>query len=159
MVNLLYRPCHAKKNAFEHAQNAQIQRILRMRKVSSGPWLSVHSVVSDDSISGQWRPWWDCADAQAGLGFRCPHMPEDTFSHGVDHIHSYDLVRANSRIHFYFLFIYFFQPLSIYFTSEATCFDFANKSYIYSLTGNWKHFKMYKMQIATLLLELYFIKA
>ena len=25
----------------------------------------------------------DCADAQADLGFCCPHMPEDTFSHGA----------------------------------------------------------------------------
>ena len=24
-----------------------------------------------------------CADAQADLGLRCPHMPEDTVSHGV----------------------------------------------------------------------------
>ena len=42
----------------------------------------IHSVVLNDSSSGQWRPWSDCADAQADLGLRCPHMPEDTFSQG-----------------------------------------------------------------------------
>ena len=44
------------------------------------------AVVSHYSDSGQWRPWSDCADAQADLGLRCPHMPEDTFSHGAAHI-------------------------------------------------------------------------
>ena len=37
------------------------------------------------SVSGQWRPWSGCVDAQAGLGLCCPHMPEDTFSHGATH--------------------------------------------------------------------------
>ena len=40
-----------------------------------------HSIVSNESVSGQWRPWSDCADGQADLGIRCPHMPEYTFSH------------------------------------------------------------------------------
>ena len=43
----------------------------------------IHTVVSNDSDSGQWRPWSDCADAQADLGLRCPHMPKDTFSQGA----------------------------------------------------------------------------
>ena len=34
----------------------------------------IHSVVSNDSVSGQRRPWSDCADAQADLGLRCPDM-------------------------------------------------------------------------------------
>ena len=34
------------KCTFEHAQNAQIQIILRMRKVSSGPLLSIHTLGS-----------------------------------------------------------------------------------------------------------------
>ena len=42
----------------------------------------VHSVVSSDYVSGQWGPWADCAHARADLGLHCPHMPEDTFSHG-----------------------------------------------------------------------------
>ena len=33
-------------------------------------------------VSGQWRPWSDCADAQSDQGLRCSHTPEDTFSHG-----------------------------------------------------------------------------
>ena len=40
-----------RKSAFEHAQNAQIQIILRIRKVLSGvcsPF--IHSVVSDDCL-------------------------------------------------------------------------------------------------------------
>ena len=43
----------------------------------------IHSIVSNDSVRGKRRPWSDCADAQADLGLRCPHMLEDTFSHGV----------------------------------------------------------------------------
>ena len=39
----------------------------------------IHSIVSNDSVSGQRRPWSDCADAQADLGIRCPHMPETSF--------------------------------------------------------------------------------
>ena len=36
-------------------------------------------IDSNDSVSGQWRSWSDCADAQADLGLPCPHMPEDAF--------------------------------------------------------------------------------
>ena len=46
-------------------------------------WYIICSIVSNDSGSGLWRPWSDCADAQADLGLRCPHLPEDTFSHGA----------------------------------------------------------------------------
>ena len=45
----------------------------------------LHSVVSNDSVSGQGKPWSDCADAQADMGLRCPHMPEDKFPHGAAH--------------------------------------------------------------------------
>ena len=43
----------------------------------------IHSVVSNDSVSGQWRPWSDCADAQADLGLHCPFMSKDMFPHGA----------------------------------------------------------------------------
>ena len=33
------------------------------------------SIVPNNCVSGQQRPWSDCADAQADLGLRCPHMP------------------------------------------------------------------------------------
>ena len=76
-------PCQT-KTVFEHAQNVRIHIILRMRKVSAGICSPlIHSVVSNDSGSGQRRPWSDCADAQADLGLRCPHMLEDMFSHGT----------------------------------------------------------------------------
>ena len=39
----------------------------------------IHSVVSNNSVNGQRRPWSDCADAQADLGRHCPHMPESFF--------------------------------------------------------------------------------
>ena len=76
-----------RKWAFERAKTAQIQIILRMRKVSYGSLLSIHtiSVVSNDSVSEQGRPGSDSADAQAGLGLRCPNMPEDTFPHSSVH--------------------------------------------------------------------------
>ena len=60
-----------------NAQISQIQIILRMR---------LWSVVSNDSLSGQWGPCSDCVDAQADLGLRCPYMPVETFSHDPAHI-------------------------------------------------------------------------
>ena len=41
---------------------------------------SIPSVVSNVSVIGQRRPWSDCADAQADLGLRCPHLAEDVFA-------------------------------------------------------------------------------
>ena len=57
-----------------------------MIKVPYGHFLSmIHSIVSFDSVSGQRRPCSDCADAQADLGLRWPHMPKDAFSHSAAH--------------------------------------------------------------------------
>ena len=47
--------------------------------------IQIHSIVSYDSVSGQRRPRSDCADAQADLGLRCSHVPEDMFSHDAAH--------------------------------------------------------------------------
>ena len=38
--------CVKGKRAFEHAQNAQIQMIMRMRNASSGSLLSIHEFFS-----------------------------------------------------------------------------------------------------------------
>ena len=46
----------------------------------------IHIVVSNNSVSGQWRPWSDCADAQADLGLRTPYMLEDTFSYNATYV-------------------------------------------------------------------------
>ena len=46
----------------------------------------INSIVSNDSCSGQRRPWSVCADAQSDLGHRCLHMPEGTVSHGATHM-------------------------------------------------------------------------
>ena len=46
----------------------------------------IHSVVSNDSVSGQRTSFSDRAGTQADQGLRCPYMPEDTFSHGAAHI-------------------------------------------------------------------------
>ena len=45
--------------------------------------LFIHSIVSNDSVSDD-----EGLDqtAQADLGLRCPHMPEDTFSHAAAHL-------------------------------------------------------------------------
>ena len=51
-----------------------------------GPLLSIHSLVSNDSVRRQWKPWSDCADAHDDLGLRCPHMLEDMFSHLAVHM-------------------------------------------------------------------------
>ena len=42
--------------------------------------------MSFNSGSGQQRPCSDCADAQADLRLRCPHMPKDTLSLGASQI-------------------------------------------------------------------------
>ena len=48
----------------------------------------IHSLVSNDSVSGQWRPWSDCANAQADLGLHCLRMSGGTFSHAASQIMS-----------------------------------------------------------------------
>ena len=47
--------------------------------------LFIQSLISNDSVSGQWRLWSDCTDAQSNQGLLCPHMPGDTFSHAKYH--------------------------------------------------------------------------
>ena len=76
--------CAMRKCTFEHVQNAQIQ-IHSMHAQSHLGICSplIYSIVFNDSVSWQRRSWSDCADTQADLGLRCPHMPEDTFSIGV----------------------------------------------------------------------------
>ena len=46
----------------------------------------IHSIQSSGSVSGQWRPWSDCEDAQSDLGLRCLHMLEDMILHGTAYI-------------------------------------------------------------------------
>ena len=48
-----------------------------------------HSSLSNDSVWVQRRPWSECANVQVDLGYRCPHMPEDTFLHGAAQILPY----------------------------------------------------------------------
>ena len=62
------------------------------------PFIVHSSVVSTDSVSGQWRPWSDCADAQADLGLRSPHMPDDPFSHCAANIRKEPLCQAKSEV-------------------------------------------------------------
>ena len=40
----------------------------------------IHSIVSNYSVSGQRKPWSDCADAQSDLGLLCPHMLRHVFA-------------------------------------------------------------------------------
>ena len=39
----------------------------------------IHSVISNDSVNRKGRPWSDCANAQADLGFHCPQCPKTRF--------------------------------------------------------------------------------
>ena len=52
-----------------------------MRKVSSGHFLSINSFYSALLADSEGPD--QTAKAQSDLGLRCPHMPEDTVSHGV----------------------------------------------------------------------------
>ena len=78
-----YLPGRVKRNsAFEHVQMRRRRSYCACAKYNPGlcsPF--VCSVISNGSVMGQWRPWSDCADAQADLGLLCPHMPKDMFSH------------------------------------------------------------------------------
>ena len=64
-------------------------------------------VISNDSVSRQWRPWLDCIDAQAGLGLHC--WPKNTFSYGLTHIISKlthcILNRLSHNIYFNFRYV------------------------------------------------------
>ena len=71
------------KGIFEQAQNAQNTDLSRAC-AKSHPGIcspAIHSVVSSESVGGQRIPRSDCADAQADLGLRSPHLLEDIFSH------------------------------------------------------------------------------
>ena len=46
----------------------------------------IHYVISGESVGGERQPKTDCANAQAGLGFRCPHLSEEMSSHDAAHI-------------------------------------------------------------------------
>ena len=83
--------------------NMRSQIILRMRKVSSGLLLSIHTFCSIQ---------WFCLrtvkvlirlrDTQAVLGLRCQYMPRDTFSDGAVHGHTGQRNFTGQGIHFFF---------------------------------------------------------
>ena len=75
------------KQCLWNTQKAQNQLICTWAKYHQDLCSSfVHSAVSNDSVSWQGRPWSDCAEAQSDLGLRCPHMPEEIFSHDAANI-------------------------------------------------------------------------
>ena len=68
-----------------------IHIILQMLKVVSGICSPLkYSVVSNDSVLGEWRSWLDCANVQSlkqsDLGLNFPHVPGDMFSHDAAHL-------------------------------------------------------------------------
>ena len=54
----------------------------------------------------------DRADARSDLGLRCPHMPEDTFSHVETHIINTGLHHSGGILFFFIFLFYFFFHLS-----------------------------------------------
>ena len=48
------------------------------------------------ALSGKLRPWSDCANAQADIGIRRPHMPEDVFLNDASHI---QIAKKNHHMH------------------------------------------------------------
>ena len=75
------------------ASSKNVCKIHRFK--SSCAWVKYHpsfcspfiqSVLCNDSVSGQWRPWTDFMDAQADLSLHSLHMPKDKFfSYGTAH--------------------------------------------------------------------------
>ena len=45
----------------------------------------IHSIASNDSVSGQQMPWSDCTSGQSDLGLCCLCMSKGTFLHGAAH--------------------------------------------------------------------------
>ena len=87
------------KGVLEHAQNARTHIYPAHAQSQLGICsLLERSIVPIDSFSSQWRPWSDCAYAQADRDLRCPHMPEDTFSHGAAHIHAAKIITSHTSI-------------------------------------------------------------
>ena len=71
-----------RKSAFKHAQNCGFISSCACAKSQSYICSrSKHSIIFRDYVCGQRMLWLACVDAQADLGFRCPHIPEDMFSH------------------------------------------------------------------------------
>ena len=63
--------CHEKKVPTYLCKMRRFRSSCAFGKYHSGiSFPFIHFVVSNDSVSGQWRPWSDCADAQADLGLR-----------------------------------------------------------------------------------------
>ena len=60
----------------------RIFTVLRMCTDSPGifssPWAHVQSTVTSDLLSGQWRSWSDCVNAQSDQGLRCSYMPQSS---------------------------------------------------------------------------------
>ena len=66
----------------------------------------LHSVVSSDSVSGQWRPWSDCAD----LGFHCPYMLEHVYTNdkvGLGNNKPFKILYSYILLKMYFFFFFF----------------------------------------------------
>ena len=78
-------PCVITENSvYPEMGHVQRKRVLEHAQIHSCTCAKYHTgicslliyfIVSNDSVSGQLRPWSDCAD----LGLRCQHMPEGTF--------------------------------------------------------------------------------
>ena len=58
-----------------------------------------HSIVPNNSVSGQRRLGSDCADAQSDQGLRCLHLPEDPLSHGETQMISFAFMIIIHPIH------------------------------------------------------------
>ena len=65
----------SEENVPSNMRKIQIQIILRIGKVSSGPLFSIYLFCSIHFFL--------LADMQVYLGPRCPHLPEDRFLHGA----------------------------------------------------------------------------
>ena len=83
-ISLCHMVCVKRKSVFEHAQNAQIQTILYMRKVSIGHLLSIYTFCSIQwlclRIVKAFIRLRECA------GWSGPSLSKYTFSHGTAHM-------------------------------------------------------------------------
>ena len=90
----------------------------------------IHSVGSNDSVSGQWQPWSDCTDAQADLGFCSAHMTEGTFSH--------DAVQLNAYLVTEVLIKYVFSNCSVTLTITFAIASFSEEAFQWQSQLKWQ---------------------
>ena len=102
----IIKPYHKKTVLIWSASSEKVHSNMRkmLRFSSSCACVMYHSGLCNRDMhfgSEKGRPWSDCADAQADLGLRCPHMPEDSVKSRSETGWFSDIVAQLSKLRVY----------------------------------------------------------